>query len=470
MSGYAGGPRPPGARRPAPGTPAPARRASPSPARPQRPSGYEMTRRRRRTASFGLLSLATVAGLGWVVLGAGAKPVARTAAAVRLALPHLEAVLPAAAPGAGQLPAMPFPATGEGAVAVMGTGVVAESPRERAVPIASVTKMMTAYLVLKAHPLAGAEQGPSLTFTEKDHLAWMRYAGAGDSNVELVKGESLTERQLLEALLIPSADNVADILARWVGGTERAFVAEMNQTAALLGMDHTHYADASGLNPRSVSTAADQALLATVVMEDPVFRSIVSKPEVAFPVMGHVWNYNPAIGVDGIIGVKSGFTPQAEGCLVTAAWRSVGGRRVLVVSAVLGQVLGLGQAAAGDEALLGAATGKLRVLEPYGTSLEAARVAVPWLHASRAAALAAPLALVGFDGLRLDSALVGAPVTTGELRHGWPAGAVVGTLEVSSRFGKVAALPVTLVRAIPAPPPGSIVPRSRPTLPVGSAG
>ncbi len=459
MSGHANGPRPPGAAGPRPPF-----------ARPDRPSASEVMRRRRRTASFGLLSLATVAGLGWVAFGAGSTPVARTRAEVRLALPHLEALLPAVAPGTGRLPAMPFPAKGEGALAVMGTGVVAESPREKEVPIASVTKMMTAYLVLKAHPLTGTEQGPSLTFTEKDHLAWMRYAAADDSNVELVKGESLTERQLLEALLIPSADNVADILARWVGGTEPAFVAEMNQAAALLGMDHTHYADASGLDPRSVSTAADQALLATVVMENPVFRSIVAKPDVPFPVMGHVWNYNPAIGVDGIVGVKSGFTPQAGGCLVTAAWRRVGGRHVLVVSAVLGQVLGLGQAAAGDEALLTAATGRLRLLQPYGTSLGAARVAVPWLHAGREAALAAPVALVGFDGLLVHSTLVGAPVTTGELRHGWPAGAVVATLEVSSRFGKVEELPVTLVRAIPAPPAGSIVPRSRPTLPVGPPG
>jgi D-alanyl-D-alanine carboxypeptidase (penicillin-binding protein 5/6) len=434
--------------------------------------GYgEMARRqvrlraRRRTGvSFGVLIVGTVAVLIWSLAfgsaGAGhATGLRGNEVSVRYSLPRIDPAVDLAAndTGGASVPAMPFPKKGEGAVAVTGTGTIAESKDERPVPIASVTKIMTAYLVLKAHPLAGDEQGPSLRFTEADHLAWIGYSERDDSNVEIVKGESLTERQLLEALLIPSADNVADILARWVGGSEARFVAEMNTTAASLGMSHTHYADASGVDPHSVSTAADQALLASIVMANPVFRSIVALPDVAFPVAGHIWNYNPVLGEDGIIGVKSGFTQAAGGCLVTAAWRHLGDRSVLLVAAVTGQPWGLWQAGQQDEALLKAATVRLQLLSPYGNEVDVAEVKVPWSHATVVARLSEPLQLSGWGGLQLAGKLVGATVTEANLHDGWAAGSVIGWLQVTSRYGPVATLPVTLGRAIAPPPAGSVV-------------
>ena len=87
-------------------------------------------------------------------------------------------------------------------------------------------------------------------------------------------------------------------------------------------------------------------------MENPVVRSIVSHPSLAFPVAGTIVNYNPALGADGIIGVKSGFTSEALGCLATAAFRSVAGQSVLVVAVSLGQPGGLWGAGSADEGLL----------------------------------------------------------------------------------------------------------------------
>lgn len=436
----------------------------------QRRARRVRTVRRRRRLVLSVAVVASLVALSFLLVAVARRHGGHGGVAVtamRILPPELTPSLGGVAADPGKLARLPFPASGEAAVAVMGTGVVAASPRERPVPIASVTKLMTAYLVLEAHPLAGAEQGPSFHFTLATHLAWLRYAESDDSNLELVRGETLTERQLLEALLIPSADNVADIFAKWVSGSEARFVTLMNETAASLGLAGTHYSDASGVDPRSVSTAADQAELAALLMENPVVRSIVSLSHVVFPVEGQVWNYNPALGVDGIVGVKSGFTDAAGGCLATAAWREVSGRRVLLVAVVTGQPLGLYQAATADESLLEAATAHLRLLTPYGERTVAARLRVPWTRRSYPVTLPEPVVLAGLGGLKVSGRLVGAAVTPNELRHGWSAGSVVGELRLSSQFGPAAAVPVTVGRAIPPPPKGTVGLHSDMVLRVG---
>ena len=241
----------------------------------------------------------------------------------------------------GLAPSFSWPAAGEGAVAVAGVGLMSHSTRSAVVPIASLTKMMTAYLVLADHPLSVGEDGPTLTMTAADVADWVRASQTDESNVPVKLGEVLSERQLLEALLLPSGDNIADTLGIWDAGSDARFVRTMNTAALSLGLTETHYADTSGVNPASRSTASDQAVLAALLMENPVVRSIVSNESLPFPVAGTIVNYNPALGVDGVIGVKSGYTSQALGCLATAAYRTVGGHRELVVAVSLGQPGGL---------------------------------------------------------------------------------------------------------------------------------
>ena len=433
--------------------------------------------RRRGIIVLGSLATVSVVLLAWALAGLGGTRLTgehgstlsgAPGTSAQVSLPHLTELAAATSPVSGKLPAMPFPSHGEGAVAISGTGIVAASPKEHPVPIASETKIMTAYLVLRAHPLRGNEQGPSLRFTQADHDAWIRYSENDLSNVELVKGEVLTERQLLEALLIPSADNVADILARWAGGTEARFVAKMNSTALLLGMTQTHYADASGVDRKTVSTASDQALLGSIMMGNPVFRSIVALYEVPFPVEGEITTYNPVLGLDGIIGVKSGFTQAAGGCLVAAAWRKVGGRQVLVVTSVTGQVDGLGQAGQVDMAMLNAATAHLQLVSPFGSMVKVASVSIPWSHTTVGASIAGPVRVAGWGGLSFSGDLVGAPVTAANLHDGWAAGAVVGVFRVSSQFGPVGEYPVVIERAVAPPPRGTVVVRSPVSLGVGN--
>jgi D-alanyl-D-alanine carboxypeptidase (penicillin-binding protein 5/6) len=348
---------------------------------------------------------------------------------------------------------LPWPATGQGAVAVMGSGLAAQSAKERSVPIASLTKMMTALIVLRDHPLAVGASGPRFRMTEADVTAWVRDSQAGDSTVPVKAGEVLSEYQLLEALLLPSGDNIADLLAGWDAGSLGAFVAKMNAEALALGLTRTHYADASGVDPHSVSTAADQAVLALSLMADPVARSIVSMPSRAFPVAGTIENFNPALGTDGIVGVKSGFTSEAQGCLVTAAYRDVGGARVLVVAASLGQPGGLYGAADTDESLLTKASAGLvrfRVIPSGGVVAEArvawSRRAIPLVAPSMPSSIVAwPGTVVTEDVVRTAPKLWSAtsnPTTT------------LGSLVLQSSGGLLLSRPVVAKEPIPPVPAG----------------
>ena len=108
-----------------------------------------------------------------------------------------------------------------------------------------------------------------------------------ESNIPIQLGEKLTERQMLEALLNQSANDIAYSLALWDAGSLPAFVAKMNALAASLGATHTHYVDASGYDPQSVSTAADTLRIAAAGMSIPAFAEVVGLSTVTPAAGGH---------------------------------------------------------------------------------------------------------------------------------------------------------------------------------------
>ncbi len=278
----------------------------------------------RVVGAAALLAVIGVAGVG-AVHAAGAVSAAAELAPARLA------------PFAGRVPPLGWPRQGEAAVAVQGVGMLGASPRQQPVPIASVTKIMTALVVLRDHPLAPGQGGPVLVMTATDQEVFRQDLHQDDSTLPVRVGERLSERQLLEGLLIPSGDNAAWILARWDAGAVPNFVAKMNAEARALGLRATHYADVSGLDPASTSSAVDQTHLAEVAMRDPVFAAIVRQAHVVLPFAGRLPNYNPLAGAPYVSGVKTGWTPAAGGCLVLARWARVGARPLTVVATALGQ-------------------------------------------------------------------------------------------------------------------------------------
>jgi D-alanyl-D-alanine carboxypeptidase (penicillin-binding protein 5/6) len=234
------------------------------------------------------------------------------------------------------LPSTVWPAHGQAAVQ-LGESQVQAGPNQHAAAIASVAKVMTAYLVLRDHPLRLGQDGPTITLTDADVADTDRRRGQHESVVSIAAGEQLTELQALQALLLPSANNIAAALARWDAGSADRFVARMNATARSLGMTRTRYTDPSGYDDATVSTAADQMRLVDRAMRLPVFASIVATPSATLPVAGAVHNTNTLLGYDGFVGVKTGSTAAAGGCFAFRAIRWIDGKRTTITGVVLGQ-------------------------------------------------------------------------------------------------------------------------------------
>ena len=237
----------------------------------------------------------------------------------------------------GKVPSTVWPADGQAAFVQTGQSQVQAGPNQHAAAIASVAKVMTAYLVLRDHPLRLGEDGPTITLTDADVADTDRRLRQRESVVSIAAGEQLTERQALQALLLPSANNIAAVLARWDAGSVDRFVARMNATARSLGMTHTRYTDPSGYDDATVSTAADQVRIVDRAMRLPVFASIVATPSATLPVAGTVHNTNTLLGHDGFVGVKTGSDDAAGGCFAFRAIRWIDGKRTTITGVVLGQ-------------------------------------------------------------------------------------------------------------------------------------
>jgi D-alanyl-D-alanine carboxypeptidase (penicillin-binding protein 5/6) len=237
----------------------------------------------------------------------------------------------------GPLPKLAWPAQGQAAVEVEGIGGLGTSGPSTPVPIASVAKIMTAYLTLREHPLPPGRSGFTLTVTAADVAEERQRAADGESVLPVRAGERLSERQALQALLLPSANNIAALLAVHDARRASAFLLRMNTTARALGMSSTTYTDPSGYDDGTVSTAADQLKLAAAAMRFPAFAAIVDEPAAELPVVGEVDNYDGLVGHDGFVGVKTGSDAAAGGCLVFAKRTTVAGRRLLILGVVLGQ-------------------------------------------------------------------------------------------------------------------------------------
>ena len=203
--------------------------------------------------------------------------------------------------------------------------------------MASLTKMATAVVILRDHPGPPNSSGPSIPITAADVSQYTADLQNDETNIPLQMGETLTELQMLEALLNQSANDVAYSLAVWDAGSEPAFVVKMNALAVSLGALHTHYVDTSGFQPQSVSTAADSLLIAAAGMSIPTFAKVADMPTVSLPLVGTVHNIVTQVGTNGVVGVKSGYTGQSAGCMVLAGYRTIFGRSVLVLASALGQ-------------------------------------------------------------------------------------------------------------------------------------
>jgi serine-type D-Ala-D-Ala carboxypeptidase (penicillin-binding protein 5/6) len=294
---------------------------------PARTTTRRIRIRRIRVAGLLVVVAAIAAALGYQLLASPASTAESPIDVLRTEHPGF----------GGALPSTVWPAAGQAAFVQTGRSQVQAGPNQHAAAIASIAKVMTAYLVLRDHPLPLGQDGPTITLTDADVADTDRRRGQQESVVSIAAGEHLTERQALQALLLPSANNIAAVLARWDAGSADRFVARMNATARSLGMTHTHYTDPSGYDDATVSTAADQVRIVDRAMRLPAFASIVATPSATLPLAGTVHNTNALLGHNGFVGVKTGSDAAAGGCFAFRAIRWIDGKRTTITGVVLGQ-------------------------------------------------------------------------------------------------------------------------------------
>ena len=232
---------------------------------------------------------------------------------------------------------LPWPSIASAAVAVPSLSIAATSAHQPVVPIASITKLMTAWVVLQKLPLGLNERGPCRQVSASDVALYNHDVATDQSSVKVALGENLCAGMLLRGMLVHSAGNYAEMLIELTHMSDGQFVAAMNQTATLFGLKHTHYVDYSGISAGDVSTAQEQSVVAVNLMSnEPVVRQIVALPAVKLPVAGTVISYTPYEGQYGVVGVKSGYTIPAGGCDVMAINVNINHTQIPIYAVVIG--------------------------------------------------------------------------------------------------------------------------------------
>jgi D-alanyl-D-alanine carboxypeptidase (penicillin-binding protein 5/6) len=140
--------------------------------------------------------------------------------------------------------------------------------------MASITKIITTLVVLSVKPLSVGEQGPSITFTPADAAIYSKYLAEDGSVQPVVVGESLSQLQLNEVMLIASANNYAQTYATWAFGSQAKFLTAARAWLTANGLTNTTIDDTCGMDPGSTSTASDLVALGKLAIANPVVAEL----------------------------------------------------------------------------------------------------------------------------------------------------------------------------------------------------
>ncbi|RFA13722.1 hypothetical protein B7R21_07765 [Subtercola boreus] len=280
-----------------------------------------------------------------VVLVAGCSAGVPAATKTSAASTAVVGVAAAAEIPVGVAAALQFPESGAGAVGIAAPDgsvrLLGQGGDTGTRPIASITKVITALVVLSEHPLAGvgadgtADHGPTITLGQAD-LDITEEVEKQDQFVEPVyDGQQVTLHDALAITLLTSANNCAESVARWAFGSEDAYLAAARAWLAANGLTQTTLADASGLDPGSASSTADLLHVAALAHANPALLAIAGMATYDQPGLGTISNQNMLLGENGVDGLKTGLTSYAGFTLLTSAVVTVGSERLTLVAVVL---------------------------------------------------------------------------------------------------------------------------------------
>jgi serine-type D-Ala-D-Ala carboxypeptidase (penicillin-binding protein 5/6) len=293
---------------------------------PIRPRGRGRSRRRRGRVVAIIIASAVLGGTGAYVPSALAAPLEQAVPEVRSI-----SVSPASTPS------IPWPTGDLGAIGLAdGTGLLSGHRQDELHVMASLTKMIANLVVLDAHPLGAGESGPIITTTQRDVEHW-RYWVADNASVEPVRpGLQLSQHQLMQLSLIPSAANYTSTLVDWAFGSQEAYLDAARAWLVEQGLTTVTIADATGLSPQNTGTASDLVQLARLAVAQPVIVEITGTRSVDIPGVGTIRNTNTVLGQGGVTGLKTGYTVEADYNLLFSATVDVGGTPVDLVGVLLG--------------------------------------------------------------------------------------------------------------------------------------
>jgi D-alanyl-D-alanine carboxypeptidase (penicillin-binding protein 5/6) len=245
-------------------------------------------------------------------------------------------VLAAYAAPATTTQTLSLPRYGDSAIAAVGyPGLLAHGGGTRPIPIASITKIVTALVVLQKRPLSPGSDGPQILFTSTDEQLLHMYAGRDGDVYPIRVGGTMSERDVLTIALVASANNYARALVDWAYGSEANFLPVARAWLKSHGLSATTLTDCTGLNPQNTSTPADLIKLGELALADPTIAPIVHIKTITLPVVGTIKNTNELLGVSGIDGIKTGTLNSAGASLLFSSQLSLGGHSVTLVGVVL---------------------------------------------------------------------------------------------------------------------------------------
>lgn len=250
--------------------------------------------------------------------------------------PHVEAQPTPPKPAYTVQPEWPVHANAS-AIGVLGHGVLASKNDEKQRPIASIAKVITALAILEKHPLKDNESGPYIDITEADEQLYRDYVAQNGTVVLVKAGVPITERDALEAMLLPSSNNIADTAAIWAFGSLDKYHKYANDMLKRYGLKNTTVGvDASGLDPSTKSTASDLIRIAEHALNNKTIADIVALHAAEIPFAGTVPNYNSMVTKYGYTGLKPGESIQAGNTLLFSTKETINGKELTLIGAVLG--------------------------------------------------------------------------------------------------------------------------------------
>lgn len=241
------------------------------------------------------------------------------------------------APSLPEKKTLAWPSYGQAAIATREYGVLETHGNIEKHPTASTAKLITMLAVMERKPFELGSSGETLVLDQMDVDLYDNYIARNGSNAPVQVGEKITQYQAMQAVLLVSSNNLADTLAIWAFGSLDAYRDYATDMIKRYGLEDTVIgSDASGLDPGTVSTAADLAVIAQKALSQPVVAHIASQQTATIPVAGQIYNTNFLLGDDGVIGLKTGESVEAGGNFVLAGNQTIGGHTQQIIIVIMG--------------------------------------------------------------------------------------------------------------------------------------